>query len=68
MFVIRFDPVGQKSEKKNLSLYGQKVFEISFDRFLVLVSATRDLQNDMFCQDLERRGTSDPSPFRYPPS
>ena len=49
LFVIGFDPVGQKSENKNLSLYRQEVPDIHFDRCLVLVFATRDLQNDMFC-------------------
>ena len=36
--------------KKRKSLYRQNVTEIILARVLVLVFATRDLQNDMFCQ------------------
>ena len=38
--------------QQNLSLSRQEVPELSFDRFLVVVFATRVLQNDMFCQAL----------------
>ena len=37
-------------KKDYLAPYRQKVSGIHFGRFLVLVFATRDLQNDMFCQ------------------
>ena len=36
-----------------MSFYRQEVPEIIFDRFLVVVFATRVLQNDMFCQLVE---------------
>ena len=43
-----------KVKKKDWSLYRQEFPEISFARFLVPIFATRDLQNDMFCQVAER--------------
>ena len=41
-----------KSQKKNLSTYRQKISEIILGCFLVVVFATRVLQNDVFCQAL----------------
>ena len=41
--------------QQNLSLSRQEVPELSFGRFLVVVFATRVLQNDMFCQLVECR-------------
>ena len=41
-----------KMRRENLSLSRQEVPEIHFGWFLDVVFATRDLQNDMFCQAL----------------
>ena len=49
-----------KSRKENLSLSRQEVPEIILGWFLALVFATRDLQNDMFCQALDTEND-----FRY---
>ena len=48
---IFFLKITKKSKivKERKSLYRQEVLGIHFDRFLVVFSATRDVQNDMFC-------------------